>query len=89
MSVEQPIFKISFPENSLDEQEVSSGSSSVNTPVDVSDPFIPDGALQSEILTGPMIRQLADALPARTVGYPWVPIYSSFRDGFCLSTLYR
>lgn len=89
MNVEHPIFKINFAENSLDEQEVSSGSSSINTPFDVSDSFIPDGALQSEILTESMIKQLTNVLPARTDGYPWVSIYSSFRDGFCLSTLYR
>ncbi|XP_050391747.2 nuclear receptor coactivator 7 isoform X1 [Patella vulgata] len=35
------------------------------------------------------IRQLSNALPPRTIGYPWTLVYSSEVHGFSLKTLYR
>ncbi|ESO82286.1 hypothetical protein LOTGIDRAFT_146643 [Lottia gigantea] len=33
--------------------------------------------------------QLSNALPPRTIGYPWTLVYSSENHGFSLKTLYR
>ncbi|XP_076349686.1 oxidation resistance protein 1-like isoform X3 [Tachypleus tridentatus] len=56
------------------------------------DPFeLPFPELQetSEILTEEHCRELAKHLPPRVEGCPWILIYSSFKHGFSLKTLYR
>uniref|UniRef100_A0AC34PZE5 Oxidation resistance protein 1 n=1 Tax=Panagrolaimus sp. JU765 TaxID=591449 RepID=A0AC34PZE5_9BILA len=56
---------------------------------DISEIPLPEGSLQSQILDEFMIRQLAEILPPRAEGYPWVLIYSSEKHGFSLTTMYR
>lgn len=50
---------------------------------------LPEGSTQSQILDEFMIRQIAETLPPRAEGYPWVLIYNSEKHGFSLATLYR
>uniref|UniRef100_A0A0K0FKF2 Oxidation resistance protein 1 n=1 Tax=Strongyloides venezuelensis TaxID=75913 RepID=A0A0K0FKF2_STRVS len=50
---------------------------------------LPEGSTSSQILDDFMIRQIADILPPRAEGYPWVNVYSSEKHGFSLSTFYR
>uniref|UniRef100_A0A0K0EHW0 Oxidation resistance protein 1 n=1 Tax=Strongyloides stercoralis TaxID=6248 RepID=A0A0K0EHW0_STRER len=50
---------------------------------------LPEGSTSSQILDDFMIRQIADILPPRAEGYPWVSVYSSEKHGFSLSTFYR
>uniref|UniRef100_A0A0N4ZSS7 Oxidation resistance protein 1 n=1 Tax=Parastrongyloides trichosuri TaxID=131310 RepID=A0A0N4ZSS7_PARTI len=50
---------------------------------------LPEGSTASQILDDFMIRQIADILPPRAEGYPWVSVFSSEKHGFSLSTLYR
>ncbi|XP_022257322.1 oxidation resistance protein 1-like isoform X1 [Limulus polyphemus] len=56
------------------------------------DPFelpFPELREESEILTEEHCRELAKHLPHRVEGCPWILIYSSFKHGFSLKTLYR
>ncbi|CEF64232.1 TLDc domain-containing protein [Strongyloides ratti] len=50
---------------------------------------LPEGSTSSQILDDFMIRQIADILPPRAEGYPWISVYSSEKHGFSLSTFYR
>ncbi|VDP04195.1 unnamed protein product [Soboliphyme baturini] len=59
---------------------------------DVADSFglpLPEGSDESKLLDESLIRKIMEILPARAQGYPWILLYSSDRDGFALSTLYR
>jgi len=44
---------------------------------------------QSEIIRVEDAFSLNHELPARSLGFPWKMVYSTSRDGACLSTLYR
>ena len=62
---------------------------SLDEEYDASEIPLPEGSAQSQILDEFMIRQIAEILPPRAEGYPWVQIYNSEKHGFSLATLYR
>ncbi|CAG0885016.1 unnamed protein product, partial [Darwinula stevensoni] len=53
------------------------------------DGFIPDMIGDSEIMDLKRRKHLIRVIPARCQGYPWRLVYSTSRDGFSLSNLYR
>uniref|UniRef100_A0A7E4VDG3 Oxidation resistance protein 1 n=1 Tax=Panagrellus redivivus TaxID=6233 RepID=A0A7E4VDG3_PANRE len=62
---------------------------SLDDDCEMAETALPEGATQSQILDEFMIRQIAEILPPRAQGYPWVLIYNSEKHGFSLSTLFR
>jgi hypothetical protein len=62
---------------------------SLDQEYDLAEIPLPEGSIQSQILDEFMIRQIAEILPPRAEGYPWVLIYNSEKHGYSLSTLYR
>ncbi|GAQ88147.1 Oxidation resistance protein [Klebsormidium nitens] len=51
--------------------------------------FLPNMSPHSHVLQQPHIRALAAALPVRFRLSPWVLLYSTWRDGISLQTMYR
>lgn len=49
----------------------------------------PDLIGDSAILTDDIIECLVPEMPGRTIGYPWHLVYSTYKHGFSLKTLYR
>ena len=50
---------------------------------------IPELEGDSEIFSEDLVSRLADHLPARIIGTPWRLLFTTSRDGFSLSSLYR
>ena len=50
---------------------------------------IPELEGDSEIFSEDLVSRLADHLPSRIIGTPWRLLFTTSRDGFSLSSLYR